>query len=76
MSANWVDIDNDGDLDFFLLSLFNTPRIFENEGSLFFTEKTVSSGLTNPLAMVIPFGGTAMITGWIILIVQLLKNRS
>ncbi len=49
LSANWVDMDNDGDLDFFLLSLFRSPRIYRNEGSLFFTDVTMSSGLNSPL---------------------------
>lgn len=29
-----------------------------------------------PAAMVVPFGGTALIVGWIIFIIQLLKNKS
>jgi len=48
MSVNWVDIDNDGDLDFFAVSEFAPPRLWRCDGVLTFTEITVGSGIDYP----------------------------
>jgi len=49
-SVQWVDIDNDGDYDFFATS--NQPtgdnRLYENVGDLTFVNTTVAAGLSNP----------------------------
>lgn len=42
---NWVDIDNDGDKDLFLTSNESGNRLYENDGTLNFTDITASSGM-------------------------------
>ncbi len=42
---NWVDIDNDGDLDFFVAYDDAMNRLYENDGSMNFTDITTSAGL-------------------------------
>jgi len=44
-SADFGDIDNDGDMDHVVLNHDNTIRLFENDGNGFFTEITAGSGL-------------------------------
>jgi hypothetical protein len=44
--VNWVDIDNDGDNDFFVVSNNSSNRLYENDGSMNFTDITVSSGIS------------------------------
>ncbi len=44
-TADFGDIDNDGDLDHVVLNHDNTIRLFENDGNGFFTEITAGSGL-------------------------------
>ncbi len=44
MQVLWADIDNDGDLDFFMSSMNGQSRIFENDGSFNFTDITISAG--------------------------------
>lgn len=44
-SADFGDIDNDGDLDLVVTNHDNTIRLFENDGAGFFTEITAGSGL-------------------------------
>ena len=41
----WVDYDNDGDLDFFATSTNGPNKLYQNDGSLNFTDVTSSSGL-------------------------------
>ncbi len=41
----WVDYDNDGDLDFFVTSTNGPNKLYQNDGSLSFTDVTSSSGL-------------------------------
>lgn len=41
----WVDYDNDGDLDFFVTSTNGPNKLYQNDGSLNFTDVTSSSGL-------------------------------
>ena len=43
---NWVDIDNDGDKDLFVTAFTGSSRLYENDGTLSFTDITVSSGVT------------------------------
>lgn len=49
-SVQWVDYDNDGDYDFFATSNQNTGdcRLYENDGTMNFTDITVISGLSRP----------------------------
>ncbi len=42
----WADIDNDNDLDFFVVNRFDQNRLFENDGSMNFTDITGSCGIT------------------------------
>ncbi len=55
---NWVDTDNDGDLDLFVTRFGKHPRFFENSGSLSLNEITAYSGIgdTN---MIYPFWGAS-----------------
>ncbi len=48
-SVQWVDIDNDGDYDFFVSSNQSTGdnRLYENQGDLTFVNITEASGLSN-----------------------------
>ncbi len=48
-SLNWVDYDNDGDLDIFATYLDAPFRLFRNNGNMQFTDITIASGfpLTN-----------------------------
>lgn len=39
----WVDLDNDGDLDLFLANYNSVNRLYENDGSLNFTDITAAS---------------------------------
>lgn len=50
MGINWVDMDNDSDLDFFICRLFGSPRIFENTGALNFVDRTPTAGLADPVS--------------------------
>lgn len=43
---NWVDIDNDGDNDLFVVSNNASNRLYENDGSFNLTDITVSSGIS------------------------------
>jgi len=43
---NWVDIDNDGDNDLFIVSNNASNRLYLNDGDMNFTDITVSSGIT------------------------------
>ncbi|MCH2225664.1 MAG: FG-GAP-like repeat-containing protein [Crocinitomicaceae bacterium] len=42
---NWVDIDNDSDKDLFVVSFSGSARLYENDGTLTFTDITASSGI-------------------------------
>ncbi|WP_084203418.1 FG-GAP-like repeat-containing protein [Psychroserpens damuponensis] len=46
-SVNWVDIDNDGDKDFFVTSDTNGNRLYENMGNLIFQDITTVSGIND-----------------------------
>lgn len=50
LGVNWVDVDNDGDLDFFITSLEDQPRIFRNNGELNFTDVSDIAGIDRPFA--------------------------
>jgi len=43
---NWVDIDNDGDNDLFVVSNSAANRLFLNDGAMNFTDITSSSGIS------------------------------
>lgn len=43
---NWVDIDNDGDNDLFIVSNNASNRLYENDGSMNFSDITASSGIS------------------------------
>jgi hypothetical protein len=43
---NWVDIDNDGDNDLFVVSNNASNKLYLNDGSMNFTDITVSSGIS------------------------------
>lgn len=43
---NWVDIDNDGDNDLFVVSNNASNKLYENDGLLNFTDITVASGIS------------------------------
>ncbi len=43
--ALWADIDNDGDLDLFIVAFDGYSRLYQNTGSMTFTEITSSAGL-------------------------------
>ncbi|MFY0630961.1 MAG: VCBS repeat-containing protein [Flavobacteriaceae bacterium] len=42
----WIDFDNDGDKDFFTTSEEGVSKLFENDGSMGFTDITMSAGIT------------------------------
>ncbi|MDF1695615.1 MAG: FG-GAP-like repeat-containing protein [Saprospiraceae bacterium] len=44
-SILWVDIDNDGDKDFYAAAFVGTNRLYENTGDLNFQEITAEAGL-------------------------------
>ena len=44
-SVTWVDIDNDGDKDFFVTSDTNGNKLFQNNGNLAFQDITLASGI-------------------------------
>lgn len=44
--VNWVDIDNDGDNDLFVVSNNASNRLYLNDGSMNFTDITASSGIS------------------------------
>ncbi len=44
--VNWVDIDNDGDNDLFVVSNNASNRLYLNDGSMNFTDITVTSGIS------------------------------
>lgn len=43
---NWVDIDNDGDNDLFVVNHDASNRLYLNDGSMNFTDITLSSGIS------------------------------
>lgn len=43
---NWVDIDNDGDNDLFVVNHDASNRLYINDGSMNFTDITISSGIS------------------------------
>ncbi|PTM11815.1 MAG: hypothetical protein DA407_00655 [Bacteroidetes bacterium] len=43
---NWVDIDNDGDNDLFVVSNDASNRLYENDGNMNFTDITSTSGIS------------------------------
>ena len=43
---NWVDIDNDGDNDLFVVSNNASNRLYLNDGSMNFTDITIASGIS------------------------------
>jgi hypothetical protein len=43
---NWVDIDNDGDNDLFVVSNNASNKLYLNDGSMSFTDITASSGIS------------------------------
>lgn len=45
-SVLWVDLDNDGDKDFFITSYQGQNRIYENTGNLNLVDITIPSGIT------------------------------
>ena len=49
-AANFEDIDNDGDLDCFLINHDITSKIYLNDGTGNFTDITASCGITSTLA--------------------------
>jgi hypothetical protein len=46
---NWVDIDNDGDNDLFIVSNNSSNRLYLNDGDMNFTDITVISGITTEI---------------------------
>jgi len=46
---NWVDIDNDGDNDLFVVSNNASNKLYENDGALNFTNITISSGISTTI---------------------------
>ena len=50
MDVAWVDVDNDGDLDFFLVSRIDEPRIFRNNGGMNLTDVSDVAGIDRPFA--------------------------
>ncbi|MCH9662020.1 MAG: FG-GAP-like repeat-containing protein [Bacteroidetes bacterium] len=44
-TVQWVDFDNDGDYDFFATSNIDQNKLYENDGSMNFTDITVEAGL-------------------------------
>lgn len=44
-TVQWVDIDNDGDYDFFATSNTDTSELYENLGNLIFENITIQAGL-------------------------------
>lgn len=41
----WVDYDNDGDLDFFATSVESPNKLYQNDGSMVFTDVSATCGL-------------------------------
>ena len=41
----WVDYDNDGDKDFFVTNVIGQNALYQNDGSMSFTDVTAASGL-------------------------------
>ena len=48
-SADFADIDNDGDMDCFILNHYTPSLLFENDGSGVFTDITATSGMASNL---------------------------
>jgi len=46
---NWVDIDNDGDNDLFIVSNNASNRLYLNDGNMNFTDITILSGISTTL---------------------------
>ncbi|MFK8102707.1 MAG: FG-GAP-like repeat-containing protein, partial [Saprospiraceae bacterium] len=48
-SADFADIDNDGDMDCFILNHYSLSLLFENDGNGVFTDITATSGMADNL---------------------------
>ena len=48
--ANWIDYDNDGDLDLFLNNLKGQARLYRNNGGGTFADVSESAGIDGPYA--------------------------
>ena len=46
-SACLTDFDNDGDLDLYITNLVSTNRLYENDGTGYFTDITIAAGLSD-----------------------------
>ena len=58
-SVLWVDIDNDGDKDFYVAAFAGANRFYENTGNLNFQEITAQAGLPiDSLNHLVLFGET------------------
>ncbi len=44
-TVQWVDFDNDADYDFFVTGNTDSNRLYENDGTMSFTDITVAAGL-------------------------------
>ncbi|MEH6536450.1 MAG: FG-GAP-like repeat-containing protein [Psychroserpens sp.] len=55
-SVTWVDFDNDGDKDLYATSFTDGNKLFQNDGSLNFTDITVTSGL--PIINIYSYGAS------------------
>jgi len=45
LQVTWVDYDNDGDKDLFVVSHSDSNKLYQNDGSFSFTDVTFSSGI-------------------------------
>ncbi len=65
INVSGADWDDDGDVDLVFTGIYQSPRLFRNDGALFFTDVSAGCGMTTPSVGMGMSWGDADGDGWI-----------